>query len=209
MKSEMQLTKGERTHGKILAAAKDLFLSQGYTATSMRQIAGTVGITPAAIYTHFSGKEEIFTMLLEKVSPIPSILAVFETIEADAPEFCIESTFRQMVTLFSQHEDYIQLALIDAQERDGASLGSFLPKLLPSGLSYYRRILDLEPCEYQLRDISPFLFMRALVSLIGGYILSERVIGSVVTTQLPQTDWVKGLADIFLHGVLKPRRKGA
>ena len=203
-----RLTKGERTRHKILAVAKVLFLSQGYTATSMRQIAQAAGITPAAIYNHFSGKEEIFNLLMEEAAPITSILSLFETIEADDPKTCIEDTFLRMIKLFSRHDDYIQLALIDAQERSGATLRKFLPQLIPAGLSYYQRLLKRKSDRYRLRDLSPFLFMRTLISMIGGYVMSERVVDSVESPTLPEIDWARGLADIFLHGVLEHAEQG-
>jgi len=203
-----RLTRGEKTRHKILAVAKVLFLSQGYTATSMRQIAQAVDITPAAIYNHFSGKEEIFNLLLEEAAPITSILSLFETIDADDPKTCIEDTFFRMIDLFSRHDDYLQLALIDAQERSGATLRKFLPQLVPVGLSYYQRLPKRSPGKYQLRDLSPFIFMRTLISLIGGYVMSERVVGSLASHQLPEIDWARGLADIFLRGVLEKREQG-
>jgi hypothetical protein len=136
------------------------------------------------------------------------ILSLFETIEANDPKSCIEDTFLRMINLFSRHDDYLQLALIDAQERSGAALRKFLPQLVPAGLSYYQRLPKKSPKRYQLRDLSPFIFMRTLVSLIGGYIISERVVGSVEYPQLPEIDWARGLADIFLHGVLEKREQG-
>jgi AcrR family transcriptional regulator len=198
-----RLTKGDRTRHKILAVAKVLFLSQGYTATSMRQIAQAVGITPAAIYNHFSGKEEIFNFLVEEAAPIMPILSLFETIEANDPKSCIEDTFLRMINLFSRHDDYLQLALIDAQERSGATLRKLLPQLVPAGLSYYQHLLKRRSDRYRLRDLSPFLFMRTLISIIGGYVMSERVVGSVESPQFPEIDWARGMADIFLHGVLE------
>jgi AcrR family transcriptional regulator len=203
------LTKGERTQQKILEAAKGLFLSQGYTATSIRQIAGTVGITPAAIYTHFSGKEQIFNILLEQAAPFAPFLAVFESLKGDHLEDCIENTFCQIVELLSSHHDYIRLALIDAQERSGASLRSFLPKLFPAGLAYHQHLLELESAGSKLRGLSPFLFMRALICMIGGYMMTERVMGTIQHHQLADIDWAHGLVDIFLNGVLEIQNEGA
>jgi AcrR family transcriptional regulator len=44
----------------IIEIASDLFLKQGYEATSVRQIADAVGVTEAALYYHFKeGKREL------------------------------------------------------------------------------------------------------------------------------------------------------
>ena len=48
------------TRATILQSAKEIFLECGYQEASMRKIASRAGITPGAIYKHFSGKEEMF-----------------------------------------------------------------------------------------------------------------------------------------------------
>lgn len=48
------------TRATILQSAKEIFLECGYQEASMRKIAARAGITPGAIYKHFSGKEEMF-----------------------------------------------------------------------------------------------------------------------------------------------------
>ena len=55
------LTKGERTRQTIEEAAYELFLENGYSATSMRQIAERAELALGGIYNHFSGKEEILS----------------------------------------------------------------------------------------------------------------------------------------------------
>ncbi|PZN02767.1 MAG: TetR/AcrR family transcriptional regulator, partial [Bacillota bacterium] len=48
----------------ILHQAARLFARQGYPATTMRDLAATLGVTPAALYYHFSNKDQL---LLEVV----------------------------------------------------------------------------------------------------------------------------------------------
>jgi AcrR family transcriptional regulator len=45
---------------EILFAAQRLFLSQGFAAMPMRQIARELGITCGAIYNHYPGKDQLF-----------------------------------------------------------------------------------------------------------------------------------------------------
>ena len=206
MAPEFQPTKGERTRKAILKAAKSLFLSQGYTATSMRKIAQAVGITPAAMYNHFAGKEEIFTTLLREVAPLDQAFELFRGIETDTLEDLLHKMVRGMVELVLSHEDYIQLGLIDAQERDGATLVTVLPQVFPHFLEVYQRLVTLDADQRRLRDIPTPIFMRTLISLIFGYLITERVAKPAQTLSLPEMDWVHGLVDVFLHGVLRPLR---
>jgi AcrR family transcriptional regulator len=54
------------TPEKILQVARRLFVQQGYTATSMRQVAEETGIGKATIYHHFPDKQAIIMALLEQ-----------------------------------------------------------------------------------------------------------------------------------------------
>lgn len=51
---------------RALEAALKLFSSQGFGATSMRQIAAESGLSVGNLYHHFSNKEEIFQRLLDQ-----------------------------------------------------------------------------------------------------------------------------------------------
>lgn len=53
-------TKGERTRRRLLELAIERFGAQGFRATSVSEIARAAGITQAAVYTHFAGKEALF-----------------------------------------------------------------------------------------------------------------------------------------------------
>jgi len=55
----------ERTEMRrtILDAAREMFVKNGYEATTMRAIADRIGYTPTAIYHHFRNKEALLTEL--------------------------------------------------------------------------------------------------------------------------------------------------
>ena len=55
------------TRDRILDIALDLFIEQGYEKTSLREIAERVGVTKAALYYHFSSKEEILRTLVRPI----------------------------------------------------------------------------------------------------------------------------------------------
>jgi len=61
----MEYSQGQK---KILEAALDLFARNGYEATSVGQIAQALGIKTPSLYSHFSGKQEIFECLLKEIT---------------------------------------------------------------------------------------------------------------------------------------------
>src|SRR5689334_8457349 len=50
---------------EIKAAALELFATRGYGQTSLREVAETLGITKAALYYHFSSKDDLLTALIQ------------------------------------------------------------------------------------------------------------------------------------------------
>ena len=56
----------DRTREAILTAARDLFVTEGYRHVSMRKIAERIEYSPAAIYSYFPSKDDIFFALTEE-----------------------------------------------------------------------------------------------------------------------------------------------
>jgi AcrR family transcriptional regulator len=51
------------TRDKILDAARELFVTEGYEGVSMRKVAEKIEYSPTAIYVHFADKQELFREL--------------------------------------------------------------------------------------------------------------------------------------------------
>src|SRR6202022_3269600 len=62
------------TRNQVLVTALELFTTQGYEGTSLRQIAERLGMTKAAVYYHFPAKEHL---LVELTRPFIDALAEF------------------------------------------------------------------------------------------------------------------------------------
>ncbi|WP_292893405.1 MULTISPECIES: TetR/AcrR family transcriptional regulator [unclassified Nitratireductor] len=57
---------GEKTEAAIREAALDLIARLGFEAMAMRQLAGKVGVQPAALYRYFPTKEELLYALMRE-----------------------------------------------------------------------------------------------------------------------------------------------
>ena len=56
------------TRERILETALELFAQSGYLGTSMSDIARQLGITKAALYKHYAGKQEILDSIVERMN---------------------------------------------------------------------------------------------------------------------------------------------
>ncbi len=73
-----------QTRESILIAARNCFAENGYGASTFKQVAKRAGLTPAALYTHFSSKPDLFLSTIEfSYTPLlPGFKAIFDI---DAP----------------------------------------------------------------------------------------------------------------------------
>ena len=60
---ERQDRERQAVTASILSAARDLFVAEGYQSVSIRKIAERIEYSPAAIYSYFAGKDDIFLAL--------------------------------------------------------------------------------------------------------------------------------------------------
>src|SRR5215203_6880104 len=74
----------------ILDAARDLFTSEGYRNVSIRKIAELVEYSPAAIYSYFPSKDDIFFAIAEEG---------FQLLYGDRAQFCELETLRPVERL--------------------------------------------------------------------------------------------------------------
>jgi len=67
MSGSRSLQNAQQKHLAIVQAAEDLFLQQGFSATSMDEVASVAGVTKQTVYRYLSSKEELFSAVMEKI----------------------------------------------------------------------------------------------------------------------------------------------
>ena len=71
------------TRQRILGIARELFARQGYTATTIADIARELGSTTAALYYHFGSKADILGGLLAE--PLATYTRIIESLDTGLP----------------------------------------------------------------------------------------------------------------------------
>ena len=75
------------TKERIPAAALELFAKNGYLGTSMRDIAAALGMTKAALYKHYAGKEEILAAICRRMQADDAARAADYAMPGDAAAY--------------------------------------------------------------------------------------------------------------------------
>lgn len=75
----------EDRRAQLLAAAREVFLSDGMNGARTRRIAEVAGVNEALLYQHFSSKEEIFEQAV--IEPLNRVAAKVMDAGAELPDF--------------------------------------------------------------------------------------------------------------------------
>jgi AcrR family transcriptional regulator len=191
-------SKGERTHQAIIEAAYDLFLEQGYAATSMRQIAEQSGLALGGIYNHFTGKEAIFAELIIDRHPFQQILPVLLNTPAVDIESFVRDAARTMVSELGKRPDFIKLMFIEIVEFNGRNMPNMLENILPQVLPLIEKFSRNKKI---LRPLPSFIFFRAFLGLFFSYYMTELLLSNTPAA-LVQGNALDQFVEIFLHGVM-------
>ena len=199
---EDTLSKGERTRQAIEEAAYELFLEQGYSATSMRQIAEGAGIALGGIYNHFAGKDEIFQELIIDQHPYLKILPIIQDVPGNSMEDFIHNSACALQDELGEDPAFIKLLFIEVVEFRGKHFQKLYDTLFPQALPVIQRFTTPES---GVRDIPLPQLVRAFVGSIMSFYLTQYLMTSPDLPAELREMRLEDYMDIFLHGVLESK----
>ncbi|MCL2137666.1 MAG: TetR/AcrR family transcriptional regulator [Coriobacteriia bacterium] len=135
------------TKQRIINAALELFSANGYSETSIRDIAAIVGIRSGSIYAHFSSKEEILWSMLNDYSEstkgyfhIDDLMEILQ----DSPT--VETVYELVIAFpryLSENAYFSKLFhLVHQEQHRNDMFGNFEVVRCQAGLKYYSMIVE-------------------------------------------------------------------
>jgi AcrR family transcriptional regulator len=97
---------------KILDAARELFLAEGFRHVSMRKIADRIEYSPAAIYSYFPSRDDIFVALFEEGFGLMEAAPGGPSAGMDPLE-ALRALFLGYYRFARQHPQYFELMFLD------------------------------------------------------------------------------------------------
>ena len=110
---ERQEREREAVARAILDAARDLFVAEGYQNVSIRKIADRIEYSPAAIYSYFPSKDDIFFALAEEGFHL--LISSAHLDESPGPDglAAVRAPFWHLYQFSRQHPEYFALMFLD------------------------------------------------------------------------------------------------
>ena len=169
--------KGELTAQRILDAAETVFAERGYDASSLREIAGRVGIREPGLYNHFAGKSEIYAAVLDRgLSPM---LAAMQLHLDQADGLQAYARLPEVMTDLLLEHPAMAALFQQALQGDAESVGNqlisdWLDRLFSQGMEIMGAMgyEDVNRADMALQTIAMF-------NLCTGYFLSQRAFESM------------------------------
>ncbi len=150
------------TRTRILKVASELFIEQGYDATSLREIADRLGFTKAALYYHFKSKEDILVALIEPAEEM--VRQLFDRLEAAQGLEDWADALIWIIGEMTQYMDFFQLL-----ERNRAAVHSVAESLdvLRDHVEMHERVE--RAVRAQTSDLSEQVRMVAALGAVTGF----------------------------------------
>ncbi|HJQ13429.1 MAG TPA: TetR/AcrR family transcriptional regulator [Anaerolineales bacterium] len=194
------LKKGETTRLAIEDAALELFMEQGYHATSMRQIAKRANLALGGIYNHFANKEEIFEAIIVDKHPYRRILPAILAAEGETVEEFFKNAFHIVTSELAGRPEFVNLMFIELVEFKGKHGALLLKEIAPKILPVFENVIKSRK---NLRVTNPALLLRSFIGMEISYLITEMMISNSTIRKLMPKNIEDAYIDIYLHGIVK------
>ena len=200
-----QEERSDRSRAALLEAALALFSSQGYRATSVRDIAERAGVSTGSVYHHFRDKEAIFQTLLDHfraatAQPDFPLLRVFE--DGAFPDNLLAVGAAAQETV-ARWKPYIALIYVDVVEFEGAHIHRFYSDMAALFEQFLVRRQDLD-IPSRLRDGIPAAAAMMLTTRIFiYYFVVELLFGVPNHFGMSREDATRIIAEVLSGGIAR------
>jgi len=202
--SEANFHRGEHTRTKIIRAAHELFVKQGYHGTSMRQIASQADIALGGLYNHFEGKEDVFRAVFLEYHPYHEVVPALLAAKGETVEQFVRNGVNRILEALDDRPDFLNLMFIEIVEFNSVHTNELARELTPVQLKIVERVREINLDK--LRPIPPLMLVRTFLGLFFAYKLTEIIFAQPALPEFSEND-LDYFINIYLHGILKGNDK--
>jgi AcrR family transcriptional regulator len=201
-----QEERSERSRTALLDAALSLFSSQGYRATSVRDIADRAGTSTGSVYHHFRDKETLFQTLLDhfwEVSSGPEFPLIKALEQGAFPDDlpAIGAAAREVILRW---RPYVALIYVDVVEFEGRHIHRFYADMAARYQDFLTRRADLDIPSRIRPGIPPAAAMMMTTRIFTYYFVVEVLFGVPNHYGMDSNEATRLISDILTGGIVRP-----
>ncbi len=200
-KSSGMQTGGSSRRQCLIASASRLFAEHGYEGTTIRQIARQCGITEAAIYKHFDGKDQLYEEVIHSKSRQHEIR---EHLAAQTGIAGIEDVLflvaRHILATAREDPDLLRMLLYSSLEGFRGSTLLYREFRQPY-IAYLREELRERIASAEIRPINPFITSRCFVGMVMDCALNVELWNNLESTAYSADAVIQNNVPIFARGL--------
>lgn len=193
---------------KILDTALGLFITQGFAATSIEQLALACGSGKHTIYRRFESKTDLFLSVMEFQKRKFFDLLVRIECKKENPLETLKESCRRLLELIVSNEivDFYRMTISEAEH-----IPKIASNLQCEESPSFLRILDLVISAQRSKDldqIDPKFMTAQLLQVMTGYPLSEVLLGSKeFSSHSKRSKYFEKAWILFIKGAGRPKKK--
>ncbi len=194
-------TSGETTRQAILEASYQLFTTQGYHGTSMREIAARAGITAGSIYNHFADKDQIIQAVILKYHPIIRVLPQINQAEGESAQALIHDAAHRLAREVEASPGMIKLVFVELIDLGGRHIPDLVQAMLPAIQQFAEKVYATGEIA---RPADPVTFFSSFVGMLVGYAFTHTFLVKM-PDQSQSNRSLDEYIEIFLWGIMEKR----
>lgn len=200
-----QEAKSEASVAAVLDAGLELFSTQGYRATTLREIADRAGVSVGNIYHHFPSKHEIYQRLIARywerlLDPELELNKIFAAGNFPEDLEVMAAAIEQVVTDNAAH---ILLIYVDVIEFRGEHIRSFYEGMAKRfATSYGPRFSERGQAGDFAAGADPMLGVMVAARWLFYFFTVEKCFGAPLHFGMTPTQAVDGFIHLLRHGLL-------
>jgi len=198
----------ERMSG-IETAAKDLFIKQGFHATSMRDISKQASVSLGNLYNYYETKEAIFESIINRylVEVDQKLKDIFDEIEEPLEPTALHQLGQRVGNLVDSHSDFWLLMYIDVLEFQNRHFRKMFEGLAVKFRNIFSNKFEEAQENGDLRvGVDPAVAFTAAYMQFFNYFLVEKLFGGNEHLGLSDDQALNSLTKIFSYGVLSDKK---
>ena len=188
---------------EILTAAIEVFGEVGFARAKLDDVAKKAGVSKGTLYLYFDSKEELFRRLPERLVPCFAAAEQFVRESQVSAREMLEWFIRRSWDAIRQPEMVRIARLVHAELANFPELARFyIDAVILRNRSLLNQILKRGAASGEFRPVPHDFVLRAVPSLLVHGAMYQRGFGALDPHALDDEQFVEGVLDLVMHGVL-------